>query len=45
MAAVLGLLAFVLYVVLIVGFAAGITWIVVRLTPPQKKPGGGPAPS
>ena len=38
MATVLGLLGFVLYVVLIVGFAAGITWFVVRLTPPQKKP-------
>ena len=45
MANVLGLLAFVAYVVLIVGFAAGITWIVVRLTPPQKKSGGGPASS
>ena len=40
MATVLGLLAFVAYVVLIVGFAAAITWLVVRLTPPQKKPGG-----
>ena len=40
MATVLGLLGFVLYVVLIVGFAAFITWFVVRLTPPQKKPGG-----
>jgi hypothetical protein len=44
MATVLGLLAFVAYVVLIVGFAALITWFVVRLTPPQKKPGGS-APS
>jgi hypothetical protein len=35
---VLSLLAFVAYVALIVGFAAGITWVVVRLTPPQKKP-------
>ena len=40
MATVLGLLAFVAYVVLIVGFAAAITWLVVRLTPPKKKPGG-----
>ena len=39
MATVLGLLGFVLYVVLIVGFAALITWFVVRMSPP-KKPGG-----
>jgi hypothetical protein len=46
MATVLGLLAFVAYVALIVGFAAGITWFVVRLTPPQKKPKpDGPAQS
>jgi hypothetical protein len=38
MATALGLLAFVAYVLLIVGFAAGITWLVVRMTPPQKKP-------
>ena len=38
MSTVLSLLAFVAYVALIVGFAAGITWVVVRLTPPQKKP-------
>jgi hypothetical protein len=44
MANVLGLLAFAAYVVLIVGFAAAITWLVVRLTPPQKKPDGS-APS
>jgi uncharacterized BrkB/YihY/UPF0761 family membrane protein len=37
---VLSLLAFVAYVALIVGFAAGITWVVVRLTPPQKKTDG-----
>ena len=42
MATVLGLLAFVAYVALIVGFAAAITWLVVRLTPPQKKPSGNP---
>ena len=38
MANVLGLLAFALYVALIIGFAAGITWLVVRLTPPKTKP-------
>ena len=40
MSTVLGLLAFVAYVALIVGFAAAVTWLVVRLTPPQKKPSG-----
>ena len=35
----LGLLAFVLYVIAIIGVAAGVTWIVVRYTP-TKKPGG-----
>ena len=32
----LGLLAFVGYVIAIVGFAAGMTWLVVRLTPSRK---------
>jgi hypothetical protein len=36
---VLGLLAFALYVAVIIGTAAGVTWIVVRLTP-ARKPGG-----
>jgi H+/Cl- antiporter ClcA len=35
----LGLLAFVAYVLAIVGAAAGVTWVVVRLTP-SKKPNG-----
>lgn len=38
MATVLSLLAFVAYIVVIVGLAAGITWVVVRLTPSRKKP-------
>ena len=38
MSTVLSLLAFAAYVLVIVGFAAGITWLVVRLTPPDKKP-------
>ena len=38
MSTVLSLLAFAAYVVLIVGLAAIVTWAVVRLTPPQKKP-------
>ena len=45
MATVLALLGFALYIVLIVGLAAGITWVVVRLTPAQKKPGDGQASS
>jgi hypothetical protein len=35
----LGLLAFVGYVLVVVGAAAGVTWVVVRLTP-ARKPGG-----
>jgi hypothetical protein len=42
MATVLSLLAFAAYVIVIVGLAAGITWVVVRLTPPQKKPSNPP---
>ncbi len=33
---VLGLLAFVLFCAAVVGAAAGITWVVVRLSPPKK---------
>jgi hypothetical protein len=33
---VLGLLAFVLYCAAVIGVAAGITWIVVRLSPSKK---------
>jgi H+/Cl- antiporter ClcA len=36
---VLGLLAFVVYVLVIVGVAAGVTWLVVRLTPTRKPDG------
>jgi hypothetical protein len=39
-----GLIEFIFYVVLIVGLAAGVTWVVVRLTPSKSKPGGS-APS
>ena len=35
----LGLLAFVAFVLVVVGVAAGVTWVVVRLTP-SRKPGG-----
>jgi hypothetical protein len=36
---VLGLFAFIFYVLAVVGVAAAVTWLVVRLTPPSK-PGG-----
>ena len=39
----LGLLAFLAYVAVIIGAAAGVTWVVVRLTPSRKR--GGSAPS
>jgi hypothetical protein len=45
MATVLSLLAFAAYVIVIVGLAASITWVVVRLTPPQKKPKPSPPQS
>ena len=35
MTTVLGLLAVVLVIVCIIGAAAGITWVVVRLSPPK----------
>jgi len=37
--AALSLIAFAGYVLLIVGVAAGVTWIVVRLTPSRKPDG------
>jgi hypothetical protein len=37
----LGLLAFALYIVVVVGAAAGVTWLVVRLSP-KKKPDATP---
>ena len=36
MSNVLGVLAFVLFIAVIVGLAAGITWVVVRLNPPKR---------
>ena len=38
MANVLGLLAFVVFIACIIGLAAGLTWVVVRLSPPAKAP-------
>jgi hypothetical protein len=34
---VLGLLAFVLYCAAVIGVAAGITWVVVKLSPGKKQ--------
>lgn len=36
MQSALGLLGFVVYIAVIVAVAAGVTWLVVRLTPPKK---------
>jgi hypothetical protein len=33
---VLGLILFVVYIVLVIGTAAGVTWIVVRFSPAKK---------
>ncbi len=38
MTTVLGLLAFVLFIALVIGTAAGVTWLVVKLSP-AKRPG------
>ena len=35
---VLGLVAFVAYIAAVIALAAGVTWLVVRLTPAKKKP-------
>jgi hypothetical protein len=40
----LGLLAFVVYIAVVVGVAAGITWLVVKLSPAKKpKPDAEPS--
>jgi hypothetical protein len=36
MTTALGLLAFVLFIAVVVAVAAGVTWLVVRLTPAKK---------
>jgi len=36
MSTVLGLAAFVVYIVVVIGTAAGVTWLVVRLSPPKR---------
>jgi hypothetical protein len=39
----LGLLFFVLYIAAIIGAAAGVTWLVVRLSPAKKPKDDAPA--
>jgi len=41
MSTVLGLLAFLVFIVAIIGVAAGVTWLVVRFSP-SKKPDAPP---
>jgi hypothetical protein len=40
----LGLLAFVVFIAAVIGVAAGLTWLVVRVSPPPKAPGPEPKP-
>jgi len=35
---VLGLIAFVVFIAAVIAAAAGITWLVVRISPAKKKP-------
>jgi hypothetical protein len=44
METVLGLLLFLVYIAAIIGAAAGVTWLVVRLSP-TKKPKDAPEPT
>ncbi|HLX32218.1 MAG TPA: hypothetical protein VKR79_05545 [Gaiellaceae bacterium] len=39
MSTALGLLAFAAYALVVIGAAAAITWMVVKLTPPGRRPG------
>jgi hypothetical protein len=38
MSNVLGVLAFLVFIAVVVGAAAGITWVVVKLSPPKNPP-------
>jgi hypothetical protein len=38
MSNVLGVLAFVVFIAVVIGAAAGITWVVVKLSPPKQQP-------
>jgi len=42
MSNVLGLLAFVLYILIVVAAAAGVTMLVVKFSPAKKKPDAAP---
>jgi hypothetical protein len=35
---VLGVLGFLLYIAVVVAAAAGVTWLVVKLSPPKNRP-------
>jgi hypothetical protein len=35
---VLGVLGFIVYIAVVVAVAAGVTWLVVKLSPPKHKP-------
>ena len=38
MANILGILGFLVFIAAVVGVAAGITWVVVKLSPPKSQP-------
>lgn len=38
MSNVLGVLAFLVFIAVVIGAAAGITWVVVKLSPPKNQP-------
>jgi hypothetical protein len=38
MSNVLGVLAFIVFITVVIGAAAGITWVVVKLSPPKQQP-------
>jgi hypothetical protein len=38
MSNVLGVLAFIVFIACVIGAAAGITWVVVKLSPPKQQP-------
>ena len=43
MANVLGVLGFIVFIAAVVGAAAGVTWLVVKLSPPKKQDPAPPA--
>ena len=38
MSNILGVLAFLVFIAVVIGAAAGITWVVVKLSPPKNQP-------